>query len=119
MRRKLAIAVAAAALIVGGAATYAFAVQSSTTQTINACAGGEGKLRIVAAASDCKANETPLSWNTVGPTGATGAMGATGPSGPQGEAGRDGRDGATGPQGPAGSSAPNSDAVVATVSVHG
>ena len=113
MRRKLAIAVAAVALVVGGAATYAFAVGSSTTQTINGCAGADGKLTIVTAPTDCKGNETPLSWNTVGPTGATGPTGVSGATGPGGPGG------ATGPQGPAGSSAANPDAVVATVLVHG
>jgi type VI secretion system secreted protein Hcp len=111
MRRKLGIAVVAVALVLGGAATYAFAVASSTADTINGCTGVDGSLRVVAAGANCRPNETALSWNTVGPAGATGptgAPGATGATGPTGE---------TGPQGPAGSSAANPDAVVATVFV--
>jgi type VI secretion system secreted protein Hcp len=107
MRRKLGIAVAAATLVFCGAATYAFAVQSSTSQTINGCVGTDSKLSIVPAGTACKPNETALSWNTVGPTG------DTGPAGPSGATG------STGPQGPAGSNAPNPDVVVATVMVKG
>jgi type VI secretion system secreted protein Hcp len=113
MRRKLGIAVAAVALVVCGAATYAFAVGSSTTQTINGCTGPDGLLRVIAAGAVCRPHETPLSWNTVGPAG------DTGPTGASGAAGADGATGATGPQGPAGSAAADPDAVVATLFVKG
>ncbi len=78
------------------------------TQTINACLDRDGQLRLVAIADACKKNETPLSWNTVGPTGPPGADGKTG------AAGKDGRDGQPGPPG---SAAPNPDAVSGTVAI--
>jgi type VI secretion system secreted protein Hcp len=110
MKRKLITAAVTAALVVGGAATYAFASRSDTSQTINACVGQDGKFRLIAVGDACRPAETAISWNTTGPAGATG---------PQGLAGRDGRDGQPGPQGPPGPSAANPDAVTATVMIHG
>ena len=114
MKRRIAIGTALVAVLAAAATTYALAASgASTTQTINACVNGEGNIRLVSAAANCRHNESPISWNTVGPAGATG---------PQGIAGRDGQTGATGPAGPAGASGvnpPDPDSVAATVMVTG
>jgi type VI secretion system secreted protein Hcp len=114
MKRRIAIGTALVAVVAAAATTYALAASgASTTQTINACVNGEGNIRLVSAAANCRHNESPISWNTVGPAGA---------AGPQGVAGRDGQTGATGPAGPAGASGvnpPDPDSVAATVMVTG
>jgi type VI secretion system secreted protein Hcp len=92
MRRKLAIGAVLVAVVAAAASTYAWAAGGVATQTLNACVNGDGQLRLVAIAGDCKKAETPLSWNTIGPVGADGKQGVPG------------RDGLTGPQGPAGAS---------------
>ena len=90
--------------------TYALAASgASTTQTINACVNGEGQMRLVAVAGNCRQNETALSWNTVGPAGQTGADGRRGPRRPRRP------DGA----GRAGRHAANPDATTATVMATG
>ena len=94
MKTRLLIGAALVAALAAGLGTYAWAA-SSEGQTINACAGPDGKLRLVAVAGSCKAGEDAVSWNTTGP---------------QGPAGRDGRD-ATG----GGTSDPN--AVDGTASI--
>ena len=94
MKRKLAIGAALVAVLAATAGTYAWAsAGAAATQTINACLDRDGQLRLVAIADACKKNETPLSWNTVGPTGPPGADGKTG------AAGKDGRDGQPGTRG--------------------
>jgi type VI secretion system secreted protein Hcp len=96
VKRTIVIAAALLAVIAAGAGTYAFAAASSDGTTINGCVASDGKLRVLSGADACKANETALSWNSVGPAGAqgpAGAAGAAGPAGAQGPAGRDGRDG--------------------------
>lgn len=99
MKRKLLLGAALVAVIAAAGTTYAWASAGATsTQTINACIGDNGFLRLVGVSGDCRRGESPISWNTVGPAG------QTGPAGAQGIAGHDGRDGATGPQGPAGAS---------------
>jgi hypothetical protein len=55
-----------------------------------------GALRSVAAAADCKTNETVLDWNVRGPQGPQGAQGVPGAQGPQGEIGAQGPPGADG-----------------------
>jgi len=111
MRRRFAIGAALVAVLAAAGTTYAFAASgASTTQTINACVSGNGSIRLVSAAANCRRGESPISWNTIGPAG---------PQGPQGIAGRDGQ---TGPQGPAGASGvnpPDPDDVAATVTVTG
>ena len=92
MKRKFVLGAVVAAMLAAAAGTYAWAATGAATQTINACVDKGGQLQLVAIAGDCKKNETPLSWNTVGQAG---------PPGPQGIAGRDGQ---TGPQGAAGAS---------------
>jgi type VI secretion system secreted protein Hcp len=103
MKRKLAIG--AVLVVVAGAAagTYAWAA-SSAAQTINACVGSDGKVRVVALVGDCKNGETALSWNSEGPAGPAGPPGATG---------------APGPAGPPGAAAANPDATTATMDVVG
>ncbi len=91
MKRRIAIGAALVAVLAAAATTYALAASgASTTQTINACVNGEGNIRLVSAAANCRRGESPISWNTVGPAGATG---------PQGIAGRDGQPGPAGPAG--------------------
>ena len=110
MKRRILIGAAFVAVLAAAGTTYALAASgASTTQTINACVSGNGDIRLVSAAANCRHNESPISWNTVGPTGLTG---------PAGAAGRDGRDGQTGPAGPAGTSS-NPDATTATVTATG
>jgi len=65
----------------------------------------KGQLRVVDSASDCKNNETAISWNekgVPGAAGATGPAGAKGDAGPQGPQGPQGPAGDQGPAGPAG-----------------
>ena len=118
MKRKLAIGAVFVAVLAATAGTYAWASAGATAnQVINACLDREGQLRLVAITGDCKRNETPLSWNTIGPAGAPGVDGKPGADGKQGIPGRDGL---TGPQGPAGASASspaNPDAVSGTVDI--
>ncbi len=55
--------------------------------TITACAKeGSGKLRMVAAATDCDKHEQVVTWNQKGPKGDPGAKGDPGPQGPPGAA---------------------------------
>ena len=111
MKRRILIGAAFFAVLVAAGTTYALAASgASTTQTINACVNRQGDMRLVAVAGACRGNETPLSWNTVGPAGAQGVQGV------QGVAGRDGQPGATGPQG---EPPPDPDSVAATVMATG
>jgi hypothetical protein len=73
--------------------------------TVYACAGLLGVLRVVAKLSDCKSWETQETLGATGPAGPTGpagAAGATGPAGPAGPAGAQGPQGDLGPAGPQG-----------------
>lgn len=102
--RPLALGAIVAVVVTAG---IAFAAIPSANGVINACyraAGGDnqGQVRIVESESQCRTNETPISWNQIGPTGPTGPVGPTGPQGPQGEKGDTGATGATGAQGPKG-----------------
>ena len=111
MKRRIAIGAALVAVLAAAATTYALAASgASTTQTINACVSGNGSIRLVSAAANCRRGESPISWNTVGPAG---------PAGAQGIAGRDGQPGAAGPAGPQGEPPPDPDSVAATVMVTG
>jgi Collagen triple helix repeat (20 copies) len=76
---------------------------------IHACyAQSSGAVRLVESATNCKNNETAITWNQTGqtgpqgPVGPQGPQGATGAQGPAGPQGPQGVQGATGPQGPAG-----------------
>lgn len=119
-----ALALAVILMLVSAAAV---ARATDDESRIHGCVnGGQGQLRVVASAADCRGNEAAISWNEIGPqgpagpqglqgvagdTGPQGPLGDTGPQGPQGapgEAGATGANGATGatgsagPQGPAG-----------------
>jgi type VI secretion system secreted protein Hcp len=111
MKRRLIIAAALCAVLVGTAATFAWARTQADT-TIRACvANGNGDLRIPDAGEKCRKNETQTSWNVTGPVGPQGETGAAGSTGAAGRDGRDGLQGAqgvAGPQGPAGNAAPGS-----------
>jgi len=111
MKRRIAIGAALVAVLAAAATTYALAASgASTTQTINACVNGEGNIRLVSAAANCRRGESPISWNTVGQPG---------PTGPQGIAGRDGQTGPAGPAGASSTNPPDPDSVAATVMVTG
>ena len=99
-RRFVLLGVAALAL----AGSFAYASIPDSDGTIHACLlKSLEQVRIIdPSKQQCRANETPLSWNQTGPKGATGPRGATGPTGPRGATGPTGARGATGPQGPAG-----------------
>jgi Collagen triple helix repeat (20 copies) len=78
------------------------------SDTINACYGSNGSLRI-AGSTGCAKNETAISWNQTGPTGPvgpTGPRGADGPAGPTGPRGSTGPAGPTGPKGDTGPAGP-------------
>ena len=81
-----------AVLVLAGAAagiSYATsAITRTATSTLQACANNtNGNLRLVAGASDCRTNETAVSWNVIGPAGKDGV---------DGKNGIDGKDGANG-----------------------
>jgi Collagen triple helix repeat (20 copies) len=90
--------------------TLALAPISADTQQIFACVNNNsGAVRIVAQAAACRAPESLVTWNVVGPQGPpgpAGPAGALGPPGPQGPAGPAGALGPPGPQGPAGPPGP-------------
>lgn len=109
--RVVRVGAFAAALLAGAAAAgyAANALTAPSTTVIQACRNSEnGLLRMLAptppstpqhgedakAATSCKKDETPVSWNVVGPVGPQGATGATGPAGPQGPPGPHGTGGA-------------------------
>jgi len=76
----LCVCLCAAALI---AFVTVYAAPAATT--IQACYdNANGNLRRVTSASQCRHNETPISWNIAGP------VGPRGPAGPQGPAGAPG-----------------------------
>jgi len=99
--RRFALLGAGALVLAGG---LAYASIPDSDGTIHACLlTSLEQVRIIdPSKQQCRANETPLSWNQTGPKGATGPRGATGPTGPRGATGPTGARGATGPQGPAG-----------------
>jgi hypothetical protein len=90
--------------------TLALAPISADTQQIFACVNNNsGAVRIVAQAAACRAPESLVTWNVVGPQGPpgpAGPAGTLGPPGPQGPAGPAGALGPPGPQGPAGPPGP-------------
>jgi hypothetical protein len=98
-------AVGIAAVVVGGANGFVSAADEQTQ--IHACRqNSTGSVRIVDGASDCKSNETHVTWNEQGVPGADGADGEQGPIGPTGPQGPMGPDGPTGPAGPTGATGP-------------
>jgi hypothetical protein len=90
--------------------SLALAPISADTQQIFACVNNNsGAVRIVTQAAACRAPESLVTGNVVGPQGPpgpAGPAGALGPPGPQGPAGPAGALGPPGPQGPAGPPGP-------------
>ncbi|MBD3943180.1 collagen-like protein [Microbacterium sp. NEAU-LLC] len=109
-RHTIAAALAAGLVLVGGAAFAA--APALTASTITACAGADGKLRLVDASTQCRPPEKAISWNTVGPQGPAGPAGPAGPQGETGATGATGPTGATGATGPAGPAGPTGPAGV-------
>lgn len=67
-------------------ATWVLAHDSNTTYY--ACVNNSsGTIFIVSPDEPCKANETKIVWNSIGPQGPPGPEGPPGPAGPQGEQG--------------------------------
>src|SRR5947208_938170 len=80
----------------------AYATIPDSGGVIHACylkSGGSRRV-IDAGVTNCKSNETGISWNQTGPQGPAGPAGPAGPQGPKGDTG------ATGPQGPTGATGP-------------
>lgn len=101
----LGLLVAAAAF--AGTEAYArLGATAADANTIYACVHKNGNPTLVAEGTECKPNETLVSWNIVGPRGEKGDTGPQGPQGPQGETGPQGPQGETGPQGPQGETGP-------------
>lgn len=69
------------------------------TGEIHACVKKNGNVRID---DECRRNDSPLTWNSVGPQGIHGIQGEPGSVGPQGGQGLQGEAGSAGPQGPQG-----------------
>ena len=99
-RRLVVLGVGTLALAGG----LAYASIPDSDGTIHACLlKSLEQVRIIdPSEQQCRPNETPISWNQMGPTGATGPQGATGATGPQGATGATGPQGATGATGPSG-----------------
>ena len=106
--RTVAVTGITVAVVAGAVATVTLAFASTTTTTLTACENAAGGLRLVASATACHPDETPVQWNVTGPTGPRGATGVAGPTGLRGVAGPTGPRGATGVAGPAGPAAPSS-----------
>lgn len=127
MKRVVTLALASIVGVLAIASLAAGAASVGTAATIVVCAKvgadgtSHGEVRFVAAAADCKKQETAISWNQQGvkgetgpqgpkgDTGAPGAKGDTGPHGPKGDTGAQGPAGpagSTGPAGPAGPAGP-------------
>jgi hypothetical protein len=108
-RRALYGATVVVAILAGaaGVATATNALETTKTTVIHACQKNhDGRLRMVHSATDCRNDETALSWNVEGPQGQRGRRGATGPSGATGPTGPSGATGPTGPSGPQGPTGP-------------
>ena len=88
-----------------GGAVAVVRTPHDATAVIQACARKDGRLRLVARASDCRRSERAVSWNVKGPQGELGPPGPAGqigPAGPEGAPGPPGPQGELGPQGPKG-----------------
>ena len=86
--------------------TLALAPISANTQQIFACVNNNsGAVRIAAQAAACRAPESLVTWNVVGPQGPPGPAGPAGALGPPGPQGPAGPPGPPGPKGDPGQSA--------------
>lgn len=70
------VAMVGTTLLVGG--TLGRASAAGDPAVINACAGKNGSLRLVANPQDCRDAESPVQWNASGPAGPQGAPGVSG-----------------------------------------
>ena len=116
----LAVVIAAAVLMAGGAWSVSAASSSSAASAraktsadlIRGCV--DNATGDIAIRARCTRDETRLTWNRVGPQGEAGPQGPAGPEGPQGPGGPQGErgpsgagsPGPTGPAGPAGPQGP-------------
>jgi hypothetical protein len=89
-----------------GGAVAVVRTPHEATAVIHVCARKDGRLRLVARASDCRVSERAVSWNVRGPQGEPGPPGPAGPIGPAGPEGAPGSAGATGAPGPRGERGP-------------
>ena len=109
MESKLLRAAGAVAVASIGALLAASPAWAGPPVVYNACVSQTGSVRLLgfgppprgggAAVVACNDDETPITWNSVGPPGPPGPQGV---QGPQGFTGPQGPQGAPGPQGPAG-----------------
>jgi hypothetical protein len=113
--RAQRVLVAAPIVLLGAViASMALAQGRAESKIVGCVKKGNGDVRIVDKARDCKRSEYALSWSKqgpvgprgalgpAGPQGAQGVIGPAGPAGAQGPSGAPGDQGQTGPQGPAG-----------------
>ena len=80
---RLASASLIVSVLIVAAGTVALASIPDSAGVIHGCyKSATGALRVIdTATQECRASETPISWNQVGPAGATGPQGPQGPSG--------------------------------------
>jgi hypothetical protein len=96
----LVVGLMVAALLV---VTAWFVAAAQSSPEVKGCYDkNNGAIRILTSGS-CKANETAISWNEVGPQGEKGETGSQGPAGLQGETGAQGPSGPQGDKGETGS----------------
>src|SRR2546427_1132360 len=74
LRRRYLLALAAAA-----ASSVMIAPAAKADGAIHSCVDPLGTMRIVPVGTPCKATETALDWNAVGPAGPPGLTGPIGP----------------------------------------
>lgn len=103
--RKLFVA---APILAGFSLAVSAAIPDSNGVIRGCYARTSGALRVIdtALGQTCKASESVLDWNMIGPQGPQGLTGPAGAAGPQGPIGPQGSDGAQGPQGPQGALGP-------------
>lgn len=77
-----AVAVVLVVAILTGIGVAVTVRAQDDNEVIHACAGGNGKLRAVDSAEECRNNETALEWNVQGPQGDKGDTGEPGSQGP-------------------------------------
>lgn len=91
-RKRVALAVAASALVAAGAAIGVTSnAYTDANGVYHGCVAKDGLLRVLGNGQNCKTNEGAIDWNQVGP------QGSQGPQGAQGQQGMPGPQGAPGP----------------------
>jgi hypothetical protein len=105
--RVLVVTAIGMALVCAGIA-YSSSSRSATTTTLTACVKqGNGGMRLVGAATDCKNDESAVTWNVQGPKGDPGPQGPQGPPGDKGDKGDPGTPGTPGTNGTNGTDGTN------------